>query len=170
VTAPPEHDDAPPGAPADGAAHSHGRGRELALLLLCHLDASAAEERAEHLGLALREVGPDDGAVGELRRRLQDRAARRFAQRLLDVGLARWAELDAWIAATSRRWRLERMDVVDRNILRLAAAELRGLDTERAVVVAEAVRLAAAFGGERSAAFVNGLVADLCRDAGESSA
>ncbi|MFY0530863.1 transcription antitermination protein NusB [Nannocystis pusilla] len=81
-----------------------------------------------------------------------------FARRLLTVSSERAAEIDGAIEATSRSWRLARMDRVDRNVLRLVGAESLGLsETPRAVIVSEAVRLAARYGSERSAPFVNGV-------------
>jgi N utilization substance protein B len=76
----------------------------------------------------------------------------------LTASSERAAEIDAAIEATSRSWRLARMDRVDRNVLRLVGAESLGLsETPRAVIVSEAVRLAARYGSERSAPFVNGV-------------
>jgi N utilization substance protein B len=75
-----------------------------------------------------------------------------------------WAErarLDAAIAAAATGWRLERMPVVDRNVLRLALFELRRGDTPVGVVVSEAVNLAKRFSTERSGAFVNGVLSKL---------
>ncbi len=71
------------------------------------------------------------------------------------------AQLDAEIAAAATGWRIERMPVVDRNIIRLAVYELRNGDTPVGVVVSEAVNLAKRFSTERSGAFVNGVVAKL---------
>lgn len=71
------------------------------------------------------------------------------------------AELDAEIAAAATGWRVERMPVVDRNIIRLALFELRKGDTPVGVVVSEAVKLAKSFSTERSGAFVNGVLAKL---------
>ncbi len=75
-----------------------------------------------------------------------------------------WAlrsELDAEISAAATGWRIERMPVVDRNIIRLALFELRKGDTPVGVVVSEAVNLAKKFSTERSGAFVNGVLAKL---------
>ena len=74
-------------------------------------------------------------------------------------------ELDAAIGAAATDWRVERMAVVDRAVLRLALWELRhrsGLPA--AVVISEAVRLAKAYSTERSGAFVNGVLSRLERD------
>ncbi len=68
-------------------------------------------------------------------------------------------ELDALIARYSEHWRLERMTVVDRNLLRLAAFELLYQPKiPPKVVINEAVELAKRFGSEDSGAFVNGIL------------
>jgi N utilization substance protein B len=69
-------------------------------------------------------------------------------------------ELDATIGEVSRRWRLERMAILDRNVLRLAAFELlhRADDVPRKVAINEAVELAKTFGSSESGAFVNGVL------------
>jgi N utilization substance protein B len=68
-------------------------------------------------------------------------------------------ELDALIARYSEHWRLERMTVVDRNLLRLAIYEL--LHQPRIppkVVINEAVEMAKRYGSEASGGFVNGIL------------
>jgi N utilization substance protein B len=50
------------------------------------------------------------------------------------------------------------MAAVDRNILRLAVFELQHDETPTAVIIDEAVELAGRFGGDRSRAFVNGVI------------
>ena len=76
-----------------------------------------------------------------------------------------WAEreeLDAAIADVSRRWRVERMPPVDRNVIRIALWELRHhARTPVPVVISEAVRMAKAYSTERSGGFVNGVLARL---------
>ena len=133
------------------------RGRELALLALCHLESYDAQEARSSLRLLWdNPPGGSESALGEL---VRDPAVRAFAERLLDASLRQRESLDAAIEATSRAWRLERMDRVDRNLVRLAGAELSGdFKTPRPVIVSEAVRLAGIYGGERSVRFVNGLV------------
>lgn len=84
------------------------------------------------------------------------------AARLVKGVLAHKAELDDAIDAASEHWRLSRMPVVDRAILRLGLYELRyEPETPAAVVMAEAVRLAKTYSTERSGAFVNGVLAAL---------
>ena len=68
-------------------------------------------------------------------------------------------ELDALIVRYSEHWRLERMTVVDRNLLRLAAFELLyQAKVPSKVVINEAVEIAKRFGSEDSGAFVNGIL------------
>ena len=84
------------------------------------------------------------------------------AARLVAGVLEHVRELDDEIDSASEHWRVQRMPVVDRAILRLGLYELRyEPDTPAAVVVAEAVRLAKTFSTERSGAFVNGVLATL---------
>ena len=69
------------------------------------------------------------------------------------------AELDETLAALSRNWRVERIGVVERNIIRLALWELLHAPTVPvSVVINEAVELAKRFGTTEGAAFVNGLL------------
>jgi len=66
--------------------------------------------------------------------------------------------LDALFGEDVARWRMERIGVVERNILRLAAHELERGDVPPAVVIDEAVRLARRFAGAKAPAFVNGVL------------
>ena len=74
--------------------------------------------------------------------------------------------LDVELERAADRWRLERLAVVDRNLLRLAALELESATTPPKVVIDEAVRLARWFGGAKSPAFVNGILDRVARDRG----
>lgn len=76
------------------------------------------------------------------------------------------AEYDARVAAASEHWRLERVGVVERCILRLALAELDEGGTPPRVVVDEAVKLAHWFADARAPAFVNGVLDAVAHDAG----
>ncbi|MEM8619564.1 MAG: transcription antitermination factor NusB [Actinomycetota bacterium] len=73
--------------------------------------------------------------------------------------------LDDAIGARSKGWTLERMPVIDRNVLRLAAFELAERpDVPVAVVLDEAVELAKRFSTDDSGRFVNGLLSALVED------
>jgi len=78
-------------------------------------------------------------------------------------------ELDGLIESVSEHWSVARMPVIDRNILRIGLHELRAEPaTPTAVVIAEGVRLAQTYSTEKSAAFVNGVLATLARTIRES--
>jgi len=91
-----------------------------------------------------------------------------LSRRAAEVVEGVWAEreaLDAAIAGASRRWRVERMPPVDRNLIRIGLWEIRHhARTPVPVVISEAVRMAKTYSTERSGAFVNGVLAKLARD------
>jgi N utilization substance protein B len=80
--------------------------------------------------------------------------------------VSRRAELDEHIQRAAERWRIERLGIVDRNVLRLATFEIVTGDVPPKVAIDEAVRLAKWFGGEKSPGFVNGVLDRIARDLG----
>jgi N utilization substance protein B len=74
--------------------------------------------------------------------------------------------LDEELAEVTTNWRLDRLSVIDRCVLRLAAAELHRGETPPRVVIQEAVRLAERYGSVKSAKFVNGVLDALARRLG----
>jgi N utilization substance protein B len=69
-------------------------------------------------------------------------------------------EIDGLIAAAAIGWSLDRLAVVDRNVLRLAVAELLVCpEVPTAVILNEAVELASAYSTDDSGRFVNGVLA-----------
>jgi N utilization substance protein B len=86
-------------------------------------------------------------------------ASRRFAEDLAEGTIAHLPAIDARIEAQAQHWRLERMAVVDRLILRMAVYEfLFRPDTPRAVVIDEAIELARTFSEQDAVRFVNGVL------------
>jgi N utilization substance protein B len=82
-----------------------------------------------------------------------------FARALVRGVASRREEIDRLIGAASEHWRLDRMPVIDRNLLRLAVYELISTpDVPPGVVLNEAIELAKEFGTEASPAFVNGVL------------
>lgn len=68
-------------------------------------------------------------------------------------------EIDELIESVAKRWKISRMSLVDRNILRLGTYELRHMkDTPGPVVLNEAIEIAKRFGSEESGKFVNGIL------------
>jgi len=83
---------------------------------------------------------------------------RSFANELFEGAAAEVLGLDEIIAQHAENWKLERLAVIDRAILRLAIHEMRATDTPTRVVFNEAIELAKKFSGEDSAPFVNGIL------------
>jgi len=82
-----------------------------------------------------------------------------FAEGLVEGVMRRREALDRVIAEAAEHWRLERMAVVDRNILRMAVYELAWLpDTPAAVVLDEAIEVGKKYGSEQSGSFINGIL------------
>ncbi len=68
------------------------------------------------------------------------------------------ADIDRRIAAKAEHWKLDRMPVVDRNVLRMAIYEMSRKETPPAVVIDEALELARQFSGDESVSFINGVL------------
>ncbi len=66
--------------------------------------------------------------------------------------------LDGWIQTASRHWKMERMSVVDRTILRIACYEIKILHLKPHIAIDEAVEIAKKYGNTDSGAFVNGIL------------
>jgi N utilization substance protein B len=66
--------------------------------------------------------------------------------------------LDELIAKKAEHWRLDRMPLVDRNILRMAIFEMKDLGTPPAVVIDEALELARRYSEEEAIPFINGVL------------
>ena len=86
-------------------------------------------------------------------------AVRDFARRLVFGTVAEVSALDVLIQSHSEHWRLERLAVIDRLILRMAAWELQhATETPPAVVLNEALELAKTFSTDDAVRFVNGVL------------
>jgi N utilization substance protein B len=133
---------------------SRRKGREAALQMLYQMDAS--EIRAED---AVRLYWTHLGGTRE---------GEDFANMLVRGYEQAKPDIDELIRRVSHHWRLERMTVVDRNILRLACFELLRLpEVPRRVTLNEAVELAKRFGSEGSPGFVNGVLDRIATDLGK---
>ena len=85
-------------------------------------------------------------------------AAREFASQLVEGTVDRVEEIDKILIETSEHWRLGRMSMVDRNVLRIAVYELLTKSTPPGVVINEALEVAKRFSSPESAGFVNGVL------------
>jgi N utilization substance protein B len=84
---------------------------------------------------------------------------RTYGTWIVETYLANRAAIDAAIQAASKNWRLARMAVVDRNILRIAVSELLYEPAlVPAIVMDEAIEIAKRYSGKESAVFVNGVL------------
>ncbi len=82
-----------------------------------------------------------------------------FAERLVAGVLEKKKDLDALIGKYATNWKISRMPIVDRNILRAGAYELMWMDDVPAkVTVNEAIELAKSFGDDEASKFVNGIL------------
>ena len=121
----------------------------------------------EFLGLDIAELDLDDAdllVVSQCPEGVSDadlvgEPLREYAFALLSGVIEHQSQIDAWIADTAQNWTLERMPIVDRNIIRIAAYETAFCDDiPTGVAINEAVELAKSFGGDDSPKFVNGVL------------
>ena len=121
------------------------RARELSIQGLYQLDVQGSD-LLEHLGQFFTEADGDD-----------------FVRKLAsDWTTGTWenlAQCDEIITASTIKWQFKRLSSVDKSILRLAVYQLKFcLDIPPKVVINEAIELAKKFGGDKSSAFVNGVL------------
>ena len=94
-----------------------------------------------------------------------DAETRGFAEDLYRVATARQAEIDALIEAHAQNWRLERMAVVDRNLLRTAVAEMLAYpNTPAAIIINETLEIARRYAAPESVQFLNGVLDAIGRE------
>jgi N utilization substance protein B len=127
------------------------------------MDVSPELDAAAALSLYFGQLAGRDGADGddddddpELAPGPADRA---LIERLVVGVFSHRDELDAMLGSLSKNWRLERMALVDRNVIRLALYELKFCpEVPVNVAINEAIELAKQFGSGEAGAFVNGLL------------
>jgi len=73
-------------------------------------------------------------------------------------------DIDRRISEKAENWKLDRMPLVDRNVLRMAIYEMSRKETPPAVVIDEALELARQFSGDESVSFINGVLDAVHRD------
>ena len=93
-----------------------------------------------------------------------DEGAREFATRLAVGALAHLEEIDDRIRSRAEHWRISRMAVVDRNVLRLAVYEFLFEPTPRTVIINEALEVARRFSSFEATQFINGILDAIKRD------
>lgn len=121
------------------------RSRELALQFLYQLD--------------LLGNGDLDGLTDFLREEGGDAETARYARTLIEGTYDATPELDEEIQAVAQNWQIERMAVIDRNVLRMAAFELIHMDEiPPKVAINEGIELGKRFSTQNSGAFINGIL------------
>lgn len=121
-----------------------------------HLTEEEADREDPDAARAAEDEPAEPPTEAELRQ-IEDSFS--YAQKLLTGVDRNSTEIDERIRQHAENWRLERMPVIDRNILRLAVYEmLFEASVPKVVIVDEAIELAKKFGSEHSGRFVNGLL------------
>ena len=147
-------------------AGARRRGREFCLALLYASDAgvggaAGAWSQADDILNSLVE----EWGLSPLETRKLRPAVSEFGRALCEEYLSHRADIDQRIDRLSQGWALERMPVVDRNILRMAMAELLYLgDIPVGATIDEAVDLAKEYGTSESGKFVNGILGTAARE------
>jgi N utilization substance protein B len=132
---------------ADITARRRARAAALQMLYQSEVGRASAPE-------AIETYWPAHDADAEVPQQLRE-----FANALVRGTLDRVKEIDAVLSAHAQNWRVERMAVIDRLILRLAVYEfLAEANTPPRVVINEALELARSYSGEEAVAFVNGVL------------
>ncbi len=84
---------------------------------------------------------------------------REFAALLVIGTLSKIKEIDTELEQKATNWKLERMSVIDRNLLRMAAYEIQNVsDSDKAMVIDEAIELAKQYSSSDSTSFINGVL------------
>ncbi len=123
------------------------KARECALQML--FAADVAKTSGEVLtGIYWSELGEDT----------LDEQTRNFADKLTTGTVREIATIDDRIRTRAEHWRIERMAIVDRNILRLAVYEFLYDDTPATVVINEALEIARRFSTFEATQFINGIL------------
>jgi N utilization substance protein B len=135
---------------------SRRKARECALQMLFAADIAGAVPD-EVLRTYWTELGDTD----------TDEVAREFATRLAAGTLANLDALDERIRSRAEHWRIPRMAIVDRNILRLAVYEFLYEPTPRTVAINEALEIARRFSTYEATQFINGILDAIKRDLDE---
>jgi len=105
---------------------------------------------------------------GEMSEAKED--VRDFASRLAVGTIEHVKEIDDLIGVRAENWRIERMAIVDRNLLRLAVYEfLHEPSTPKTVVINEALEIARRFSTFEATQFINGVLDSIKRDLEEGS-
>jgi N utilization substance protein B len=94
---------------------------------------------------------------------------REYASKLFEAATSEVAEVDAIITRFARRWKVERLPAVDRNLLRIAITEFRhSPEVPAAVVINETIEIAKMFSSDDSYEFLNGVLDAIAKEGKEN--
>jgi N utilization substance protein B len=93
-----------------------------------------------------------------------DDKTRDFANGLVRGTIERISDIDERIRTRAEHWRIERMAIVDRNVLRLAVYEFLYHDTPNNVAINEALEIARRFSTYEATQFINGILDGIKQD------
>ena len=94
-----------------------------------------------------------------------DLETRSFAEDIYRIATTRQEEIDTLIEAHAQNWRIERMAVVDRNLIRAAVAEMLGYpNTPAAIIINESLDIGRRYAAPESIPFLNGVLDAISRD------
>ena len=131
------------------------KAREHALQILFQLDIKKEKPSAAILKHFWAEYQPDD-------------EVKAFAEEIVKGTFKHVSKINDLIQDCAQNWTLERMAVVDRNVLRMAIYEiLYRMDIPTSVTINEAIEIAKKFGTDESGAFVNGILDRVARLTGK---
>jgi transcription antitermination protein NusB len=131
------------------------KAREHALQILFQLDIKKEKPSAVVLKRFWAEQQADD-------------EVRAFAEDIVKGTYKHLAEINKMICQCAKNWSLERMAIVDRNVLRMAVYEvLYRMDIPTSVTINEAIEIAKKYGTDESGAFVNGILDSVARVTGK---
>jgi len=130
----------------------------------CPESGPARIETSPGLGQASSEDLPPDVVASDLKSKETIRENRAFAVLLMRGATEHLLDIDATIESASAHWTIQRMSRVDRNILRVAAFELKFLpDVPPNVIINEAIEIAKTFGSDESPNFINGVLDQIAK-------
>jgi len=136
---------------SDQSGSVRHRGREAALQLLYQWEVGSE-------GVIRSDVGSEGFWESH-----PEPACRKFATELVQGTMDHLGTIDPLLESTATNWRLDRMALIDRLIMRMAMYELIHTDTPKAVIIDEALELAKTFSGDEAVAFINGILDGVCQ-------
>lgn len=138
-----------------GAPHAKRIGRELAMQYLFRCDMRQELPDAATFAPFFDEIKAEHG----LRENRLARKAREYAEKLYLLVALNSEKIDAAIRERTEHWEMDRISRVDRNIMRVAVAEMFYLeDIPPVVSIDEAVEIARDYSGTDAGNFINGVL------------